>query len=302
MILSYVDQALTRGSHLTSQLFSFARMAGVRLGTLPYYRLYHFNTADPIQKIASIASEQPRSSKLLHAVTLWRERKLTELHFISIACAILAAAVIGSFSWTTIDRAYWLTPGLWYASLVLSVLGILISAQQVAVLNFLGPPPSPGKVRQMERCFDRYLPVLLSKNGTQYYPRQKMVFTWQCPLMFMSYSVCSFLAGITILVCTPLIHREGSWNAGCNIAVMYLSICSVAGATFVFCGFWIYHYVDLGFDTHQDGSDGEEFDESGEQLTRPSRVTSTIAEMIPPSFGFSDPGSHAGLSMKRGTY
>jgi hypothetical protein len=171
----------------------------------------------------------------------------------------------------------------------------------------------------MERCFDRYLPVLLSKNGTQYYPRQKMVFTWQCPLMFMSYSVCSFLAGITILVCTPLIHREGSWNAGCNvsttpnrsldkatnfreIAVMYLSICSVAGATFVFCGFWIYHYVDLGFDTHQDGSDGEEFDESGEQLTRPSRVTSTIAEMIPPSFGFSDPGSHAGLSMKRGTY
>jgi hypothetical protein len=57
----------------------------VRLGTLPYYRLYHFNTVNPIQKIASIASEQPRSSKLLYAVALWRERKLTELHFISIA-------------------------------------------------------------------------------------------------------------------------------------------------------------------------------------------------------------------------
>lgn len=57
----------------------------IRIVTLPYYRLYHFNTKDPISKIAVIASEQPRSFRLLCAVTLWRARKLTELQFISIA-------------------------------------------------------------------------------------------------------------------------------------------------------------------------------------------------------------------------
>lgn len=207
----------------------------VRVGTLPYYRLYHFNTAAPIRKIASIASDHPGSPRLLYAVTLWRARKLTELQFISIAvsckpisgcawvltgpkCAILAAAVIGSFSWTTIDQAYWLTHGFWHGSLVLSVLGLLIAAQQVTVLNFLGPMPSPKKTRQREKCLERYLPVLLSKDHSSYHPRQKMVFAWQCPLMFMSYSVCSFLAGITILVCTPLIQREGGWNDGCNVS------------------------------------------------------------------------------------
>jgi hypothetical protein len=214
----------------------------VRIGTLPYYRLYQFNTKGPIAKIAVIASEQPKSFRLVYAVTLWRARKLTELQFISIAvrkacsssglkqltaaylqCTVLAAAVIGSFSWTTIEEAYWITHGLWHGSLVLSVLGILLAAQQVAVLNFLGPLPSSKKVREVDVCLGRYLPVLLSHNGSQYVPRRKMVFTWQCPLMFMSYSVCAFLAGLTVLVCTPLIHRNGGWNEGCNVSTTQVS-------------------------------------------------------------------------------
>lgn len=94
----------------------------------------------------------------------------------------------------------------------------------------------------------------------------KMVFTWQCPMMFMAYSVCAFLAGLTILVCTPLIRREGAWNAGCNvrpllllllematkcaqIAVMYLTVSAIAGTMFVFCSYWVYYYVDLDFET-----------------------------------------------------
>jgi hypothetical protein len=58
----------------------------VRVATLPYYRLYHFNTAQPLEKIAKIASESPfDSSRLLGAMAFWRARKLAELQFISIA-------------------------------------------------------------------------------------------------------------------------------------------------------------------------------------------------------------------------
>ena len=38
--------------------------------------------------------------------------------------------------------------------------------------------------------------------------------------MFMSYSVMFFLAGLTILVCTPLIKRDG-WNAESNVSILF---------------------------------------------------------------------------------
>ncbi|KAF2688272.1 hypothetical protein K458DRAFT_475164 [Lentithecium fluviatile CBS 122367] len=177
-------------------------------------------------------------------------------------CAILAAAVIGAFSWTTIEEAHWLTHGFWHGSLVLSILGILLAASDITVLHITGTLPSPHKTYQSQSLRSavlRYEPLLLSKTLEGWRPRKKMVFTWQCPMMFMSYSVCAFMAGLTILVCTPLIRREGEWNAGCNIAVMYLTICALAGTVFVFCTFWIYHYVDLDFDAHsQREDDGEE--------------------------------------------
>ena len=47
-------------------------------------------------------------------------------------------------------------------------------------------------------------------------PRWKMVFIWQCPAMFMSYSVCFFLAGLTLFVCTPLIRRD-KWDTGSDV-------------------------------------------------------------------------------------
>lgn len=30
-----------------------------------------------------------------------------------------------------------------------------------------------------------------------------------------------------------------------EIAVIYLGVAAIAGAVFVFCSFWVYHYVDL---------------------------------------------------------
>lgn len=117
---------------------------------------------------------------------------------------MLAAAVIGSFSWTSIPQAYWLASALWHSSLVLSVLGILLSAQQVAVLDLLGPPVEDGGMGS--GTVKKYLPLLLTKMGEEslrqeadggraYRPRWKMVYTWQCPMMFMSYSFARFWLG-----------------------------------------------------------------------------------------------------------
>jgi hypothetical protein len=134
-------------------------------------------------------------------------------------------------------------------SLILAILGILLSASEVTVLDLLGPirsPPQHGAA-----AMERYRPLLLAavplpspssisplqKTGTQatattagaaqsYVPRRKMVFIWQAPLMFMSYSVCAFLAGLTILVCSPFIRGEQEWGVGHNVRSSFLFLFS----------------------------------------------------------------------------
>jgi hypothetical protein len=75
-----------------------------------------------------------------------------------------------------------------------------------------------------------------------------------------------------------------------KIAVMYLTICAVAGATFVFCGFWIYHYVDLGFDVHDNETDDEEIESL--ESTSPRDVVSSPSELMPQVFDFSEAVSY----------
>lgn len=144
---------------------------------------------------------------------------------------MLAAAVIGSFSWATLAEAYWLASALWYSGLVLSILGILMSAQQASVLEILGGRLKNDQSQECIRFIRRYLRFLLreiydvdtgnmSGNSLSigtWTVRWKMVFVWQCPAMFMSYSACFYLAGLTIYVCTPFI-RGDPWGAGSNVS------------------------------------------------------------------------------------
>jgi hypothetical protein len=78
---------------------------------------------------------------------------------------------------------------------------------------------------------------------------------------------------------------------------MYLTVCVVAGATFVFCGFWIYHYVDLGFDIDDDSGDDEEFGSLGHASG--SRAIPSPSEMMPQVFDFTETESRVRASVTR---
>jgi len=113
----------------------------MRIGTLPYYRFFQYNTYDPIIRIAGCTKQKVSLDHLLKRLSRWRLRKLMELQFVSLAVrvhlymsalccsikltlrqrAVLAAAVIGSFSWNIVQDAYWLAPAMWHGCL-LSVL------------------------------------------------------------------------------------------------------------------------------------------------------------------------------------
>ena len=106
------------------------------------------------------------------------------------------------------------------------------------------------------------VPVEDNEDLGQWKPRWKLIFIWQCPIMFMSYSVCSFIAGLTLFVCSPLVHGD-HWSTdsyvritpsavinpkllnSTKIAVVYLVTGAITTGVFIFASFWIYHYVDL---------------------------------------------------------
>ena len=156
------------------------------------------------------------------------------LRFIGYQSAVLAAAVIGTFSWNAVSDAYWLASAFWYCSLVLAILGLALAAQEVAVLDLIRTRQSAEQPITSKADMRRYLPLILteSRSGDReserristesndvgvWSPKWKMVFAWQCPIMFLSYSVCFYLAGLTNFVCTPLIRRE-SWNTNSKVS------------------------------------------------------------------------------------
>jgi len=53
--------------------------------TLPYYRVFHFNTLDPIQRIAAYTQRPDAINSLAFSLSQWRSRKIAELQFISVA-------------------------------------------------------------------------------------------------------------------------------------------------------------------------------------------------------------------------
>jgi len=140
--------------------------------------------------------------------------------------AILAGGVIGSLQWTTPPDTYWLGPALWYCTLVLSILAMLLSSSQAFIFDSLNVPTEE---EGSPRDYRRYLPLILkcrtkvivslgeegstSRKVKEWIPRWRMVFIWQCPMMFMAYAVCFFLVGLTLFICTALINGEKSTGA-----------------------------------------------------------------------------------------
>ena len=128
----------------------------------------------------------------------------------------MATIVTSSFSWSEAYNSFWLAAGLWYCSLFLAIFGILVASQQIAVLDILGLPHPTGNVTKLEedvarKKVERFLPLMLTRTRRGAWEiRWKMVFVWQCGIQFLSYSIFSYIIGLTLYVCSPLI--QGEWG------------------------------------------------------------------------------------------
>jgi hypothetical protein len=101
-----------------------------------------------------------------------------------------------------------------------SVPGLLIAAQQLSLLALIGDLPAQPQDTSLKNI-ERQLSQILAREDVRRlspdedaveYPYKwqlswRMIFTWQCPMMFIGYSFLFYFIGLTVVICSPLIYR-----------------------------------------------------------------------------------------------
>lgn len=192
-----------------------------------YYPSLQYYTIEPINDIADSQLDTVKLRRLLYQFKI---RKKEETNFVRAASTFSAAAVIGIFSWPSVDNSFWLARTLWYWSLFLSIFA-LISASTGRLLAYLPDSPtsshSDAQLRDLlglMLVFPREKPARkgsitpanaslgsrqVDRTPTKGVRSRRKVFFWQNAMMLMSWSWVTLFVGLALHVLTPLIMDNG---------------------------------------------------------------------------------------------
>ncbi|KAK6362383.1 hypothetical protein TWF730_006073 [Orbilia blumenaviensis] len=229
--------------------------------TLPHHRFFIYNTLKPVQLIENHLLRQEEDSaqnrrRVSMLIANWRQRKKGELEFVSLAGIALTAIVTATLSWGVVEKSHWVGIAAFYASLMMAIVSLLMSAQQVTLLALLGEFPKDHTNIQQE-LIDRYLAQLLTKEilpdntdnpeltphddslyvGDQPNMRCRwrlswqMTFVWQTASMFVAYSFLWYMIGLSVMICTPI--RIGNWGDDVKIGIAYMATSAFAWGIFI---------------------------------------------------------------------
>ncbi|KAK6540579.1 hypothetical protein TWF694_009369 [Orbilia ellipsospora] len=225
---------MTRASHSLHQGPLAIGRIFMLIVTIPYYNIFWYNNLNSVSRILAAESD---SIKLIDAANGWMDKKSSELKFVQVASAIIAAAVIASFSWPNIGTDYWLCPALWYSSLVLAGFALLVSSQQVAIIESFGKISIDSSEQDLLRVINSI--VRLKRVGSGYELSWNSVYIWQSSMMSLSYSWCAYMAGLTLHVCSPLIMGKRS-GPEFRTAIMFIVVAGFTCINFSWCSYWVY--------------------------------------------------------------
>ncbi|KAK3321927.1 hypothetical protein B0H66DRAFT_183417 [Apodospora peruviana] len=235
----------------------------VQLLTLPYHRFFTYNTLRPAQEVAKHADsglerDAPDRAELYGVLVGWRERKKDELNFAALAATVITAIVTASFSVPNVETSHWVGPAFWYASISTSICGIFLSAQQLSMLTLMGELPE-GHDMPSAATMRRHLSQILyerkrddcvsdeagvtSSSSPSFSLSWRLLFTWQCPMMFIAYSTLFYVIGLTVVVCTPLIWEP--WGPNSYTAIAYIASTALAWGLFAFCSLGGYSAITM---------------------------------------------------------
>jgi hypothetical protein len=158
--------------------------------------------------------------------------------------------VVGVFSWPEVTTTFWAARMVWHCSLWLSI-AALISSTQLRMLEVLPHTFAEADAMPKEEVY-RVLQVVLrshrrrgsatrakaggalceydrpQEGDAEKQPETSLIqdfwllWTWQSPLMLMSYAWGCFIAGYVLHLLSPLLHGQ-PWNVECTVST-YLTL------------------------------------------------------------------------------
>lgn len=200
------------------------RESVVYIWTFFYHHLHKRTTIDPLTKIASAGD-----SELRVLFVEWSELKRNESKYIQIAGGLLFTSVTSCLQWNSIQTSHWSAPALFYCSLLFSLTSVVNGSQQILVLPGEKRIRSQTDIQQEEDAAKVVQDRIKGHDPGAL--KNLYVYALQSPIMLLTLSVATFLAGLFSVVFSPL-ARNLAWDDHAKIAVMFGTASIVAIAVF----------------------------------------------------------------------
>jgi hypothetical protein len=106
--------------------------------------------------------------------------------------------VVQALTWPQAQTASDLPLGLWYSSLILSLVAICLATQQSVALNRVSSYKNYDfRIRSM---LGHKVVSKDSDRGETWMPRKLQLYVWQTPIMHLNFGILGFVFGLGIMV------------------------------------------------------------------------------------------------------
>lgn len=119
--------------------------------------------------------------------------------------ALLASATTGSLQWGILDSVHWIVPAAWYITLILSLMGVMFAFYLTILLSNFA----------INKQGDKLLLNSLGRRSDPQKPAWISLFALQVPMMILSYSLISYITGLSVMVLIPL--WSDPWGNGTKV-------------------------------------------------------------------------------------
>jgi hypothetical protein len=106
--------------------------------------------------------------------------------------------VVQALTWPQAQTPSKLPLGLWYSSLVLSLVAICLATQQSVALNRVSSyKDSDSRIRSL---LGKKVVSKDGDSGVTWVPRVLQLYVWQTPIMHLNFGILGFIVGLGIMV------------------------------------------------------------------------------------------------------
>lgn len=204
--------------------------------TFFYHHLHKRTTVDPLTKIAS----ENDCNEMRVLFVEWSELKRSESKYIQIAGGLLFTSVTSCLQWTSIQTSHWSAPALFYCSLLFSLTSVVNGSQQILVLPGEKSTRSQTDIEQEKRAAN--VVKCRIKGHRPDGLNNSYVYALQSPIMLLTFSVATFLAGLFSVIFSPLAHSL-TWDSQAKIALVF-GIASIAAIMVFYTTSVLIHSLD----------------------------------------------------------